>query len=122
MTSLSDQQLLQKAQQGQGRAQFELATRLAGKAQPDYSSAMHWMKQAAEGGVMAADSTTQSRAAAQVATWYEQGLGEPKDPVKARSWWQQSAGLGNAQASWRLAQLCQHNNGGKLVAECVDSL
>ncbi|MGL5280150.1 MAG: hypothetical protein ACRC8W_00070, partial [Plesiomonas shigelloides] len=84
--SLNDQQLLQKAQQGQGRAQFELATRLAGKAQPDYSAAMHWMKQAAEGGVMAADSATQSRAAAQVATWYEQGLGEPKDPVKARSW------------------------------------
>lgn len=122
MTSLSDQQLLQKAQQGQGRAQFELATRLAGKAQPDYSSAMHWMKQAAEGGVMAADSTTQSRAAEQVATWYEQGQGEPKDPVKARSWWQQSAALGNAQASWRLAQLCQQNNDGKLVAECVDSL
>ncbi|MDA1378929.1 hypothetical protein PCI56_02525 [Plesiomonas shigelloides subsp. oncorhynchi] len=78
MTSLNDQQLLQKAQQGQGRAQFELATRLTGKAQPDYSAAMHWMKQAAEGGVMAADSATQSRAAAQVATWYEQGLGSRK--------------------------------------------
>ncbi|WP_218573921.1 tetratricopeptide repeat protein [Plesiomonas shigelloides] len=122
MSSLNEQQLVQKAQQGQGRAQFELANRLAGKAQPDYRAAMHWMKKAAENGVMSVDKATQSYAAAQVAMWYEQGLGEPKDLVKARSWWQQSARLGNAQASWRLALLCQQKNDGLLVAACIDSV
>lgn len=122
VSSLNEQQLVQKAQQGQGRAQFELANRLAGKAQPDYRAAMHWMKKVSENGVMSVDRATQSRAAAQVAMWYEQGLGEPKDPVKARSWWQQSARLGNAQASWRLAQLCQQKNDGLLVAACIDSV
>lgn len=64
VSSLNEQQLLQKALQGQGRAQFAPANRLAGKAQPDY------------------------RAAAQVAMWYEQELSEPKAPEKTRSWWQ----------------------------------
>lgn len=41
---------------------------------------------------------------------------------KARSWWQQSARLGNAQASWRLAQLCRQKNDGLLVAACIDSV
>ncbi|MGL4269019.1 MAG: SEL1-like repeat protein [Plesiomonas sp.] len=119
---MNDQQLLEYAQQGRGSAQYELANRLARQKSPNYSGAMHWMKQVAGGGVMAANTSTQSEAAAQVAQWYERGLGEPKDPVKAREWWQKSARLGNAEAAWHLAQLCQVKNNGKLVAECIDSL
>lgn len=45
-TSLTDAELSQAAKQGDGRAQYELAKRLA--SQPDYSNAMHWMQQAAQ--------------------------------------------------------------------------
>ncbi len=41
--SLTDAELSHAAKQGDGRAQYELAKRLA--SQPDYSNAMHWMQQ-----------------------------------------------------------------------------
>ena len=44
-TRLTESELSQAAQQGQGKAQYELANRLAAK--PDYPEAMRWMKQAA---------------------------------------------------------------------------
>lgn len=39
-TSLTEAELSQAAQQGQGKAQYELANRLAAK--PDYPEAMRW--------------------------------------------------------------------------------
>lgn len=53
-TPRTDAELSQAAKQGDGRAQYELAKRMA--SQPDYPNAMHWMQQAAEeSGPLAAD-------------------------------------------------------------------
>ncbi|MGL4747624.1 MAG: hypothetical protein ACRCYF_07815, partial [Shewanella sp.] len=43
-TTRTDTELSQAAKQGDGRAQYELARRLA--IQPDYPNAMHWMQRA----------------------------------------------------------------------------
>ncbi|MCX7130682.1 SEL1-like repeat protein [Aeromonas sp.] len=113
-TSLTDAELSQAAKQGDGRAQYELAKRLA--SQPDYPNAMHWMQQAAEH----ADQQIRASAAWQVGDWYQAGLGEPKNPALATQWWQRSAHLGNINASYRLGLMCQEQHQGKLVSECLD--
>ncbi|MGL4890200.1 MAG: DUF2950 family protein, partial [Aeromonas veronii] len=81
-TSFTDAELSQAATQGNGKAQYELAKRLA--SQPDYPNAMHWMQQAAEqSGPLAADQQVRANAAWQVGVWYQAGLGEPKNPALA---------------------------------------
>lgn len=61
-TSLTDAELSNAATQGNGKAQYELAKRLA--SQPDYPNAMHWMQQAAEqSGPLAADEQVRANAA-----------------------------------------------------------
>jgi TPR repeat protein len=118
-TSFTDAELSQAATQGDGRAQYELAKRLAN--QPDYPNAMHWMQQAAEqSGPLASDQQTRANAAWQVGDWYQVGLGEPKNPALANQWWQRSARLGNTHASYRLGLMCQEQHQGKLVNECLD--
>ncbi len=110
---------MQAAQQGQGKAQYELANRLAAK--PDYPDAMRWMKQAADQvGPLAADADIRGKAALQVRSWYQAGLGEPKNLVLAKPWWQRSAKLGNGEASYQLGQECRQRHRGKLVSECLD--
>ncbi|MBR7627749.1 SEL1-like repeat protein [Aeromonas popoffii] len=117
--SLTDAELSQVAKQGDGRAQYKLAKRLA--TQPDYPNAMHWMQQAAEqSGPLAADQQIRANAAWQVGDWYQAGLGEPKNPALATQWWQRSARLGNTHASYRLGLMCQEQHQGKLVSECLD--
>ncbi|MFM5364017.1 tetratricopeptide repeat protein, partial [Aeromonas veronii] len=117
--SRTDAELSQAAKQGDGRAQYELARRLA--TQPDYPNAMHWMQQAAEqSGPLAADQQVRANAAWQVGDWYQAGLGEPKNPALATQWWQRSARLGNTNASYRLGLMCQEQHQGKLVSECLD--
>ena len=116
---LSDTKLQNAAQQGQGKAQYELANRLAAK--PDYPEAMRWMKQAADQvGPLAADADIRGKAALQVGSWYQAGLGEPKNPALARQWWQRSAKLGNSEASYQLGQECRQRHKGKLTSECLD--
>ncbi|WP_368231812.1 tetratricopeptide repeat protein [Aeromonas sp. s3] len=116
---LTDAELSQAAQQGDGSAQYELAKRLAN--QPDYPNAMHWMQQSAEqSGPLAADQKIRANAAWQVGDWYQAGLGEPKNPALATQWWQRSARLGNTNASYRLGLMCQEQHQGKLVSECLD--
>lgn len=115
----TDTELSQAAKQGDGRAQYELAKRLA--SQPDYPNAMHWMQQAAEqSGPLAADKEIRANAAWQVGDWYQVGLGEPKNPVLATQWWQRSARLGNINASYRLGLMCQEQHQGKLASDCLD--
>lgn len=117
--SLTESELSQTAQQGHGKAQYELARRLAAK--PDYPEAMRWMKQAAQqSGPLAADSDTRGEAALQVGRWYQSGLGEPKSPTLANDWWQRAAKLGNREASYQLGMDCQLHHKGKLVSECLD--
>ncbi|MFM5523908.1 tetratricopeptide repeat protein [Aeromonas jandaei] len=117
--SLTDAELSQAAKQGDGRAQYELARRLA--SQPDYPNAMHWMQQAAEqSGPLAADKQIRANAAWQVGDWYQAGLGEPKNPTLATQWWQRSARLGNPHASYRLGLMCQEQHQGKLASDCLD--
>ncbi len=117
--SLTDAELSQAATQGNGKAQYELAKRLA--SQPDYPNAMHWMQQAAEqSGPLAADQQIRANAAWQVGDWYQVGLGEPKSPALATQWWQRSARLGNTHASYRLGLMCQEQHQGKLASECLD--
>ncbi|ATM00229.1 hypothetical protein CK910_18485 [Aeromonas sp. CA23] len=117
--SRTEAELSQAAKQGDGRAQYELAKRLA--TQPDYPNAMHWMQQAAEqSGPLAADQQIRANAAWQVGDWYQAGLGEPKNPALANQWWQRSARLGNTHASYRLGLMCQEQHQGKLVNECLD--
>lgn len=92
--SLTDAELSQAAKQGDGRAQYELARRLA--SQSDYPNAIHWMQQAAEqSGPLAADKKLRASAAWQVGDWYQAGLGGPKNPALATLWWQRSARLGD---------------------------
>lgn len=118
-TSQTESELLQAAQQGQGKAQYELANRLVAK--PDYPQAMRWMKQAADQvGPLAADAGLRGKAALQVGSWYQVGLGEPKNPMLATQWWQKSAKLGNAEASYQLGQDCRQRHKDKLVSECLD--
>ncbi|MGN5287634.1 tetratricopeptide repeat protein [Aeromonas sp. 11P] len=118
-TSLTDADLSQAAKQGDGRAQYELAKRLA--TQPDYPNAMHWMQQAAEqSGPLAADQKIRANAAWQVGEWYQAGLGEPKNPMLATQWWQHSARLGNTNVSYRLGLMCQEQHQGKLASDCLD--
>ncbi|RKJ85673.1 sel1 repeat family protein [Aeromonas veronii] len=115
----TDVELSQAAKQGDGRAQYELAKRLA--SQPDYPNAMHWMQQAAEqSGPLAADKEIRANAAWQVGDWYQAGLGEPKNLMLATQWWQHSARLGNTNASYRLGLMCQEQHQGRLVSECLD--
>lgn len=115
----TDAELSQAARQGDGKAQYELAQRLAAK--PDYPNAMHWMQQVArESGTLAADRQTRASAAWQVGEWYQAGLGEPKDPAQATLWWQRSARLGNTNASYQLGLACREQHQGKLVSECLD--
>ncbi len=117
--SLTDAELSQAAKQGDGRAQYELAKRLA--SQPDYPNAMHWMQQAAEQpGPLAADQKIRANAAWQVGDWYQVGLGEPKNPALATLWWQRSARLGSTNANYRLGLMCQEQHQGKLASECLD--
>lgn len=118
-TSLTDAELSQVATQGNGKAQYELAKRLA--SQPDYPNAMHWMQQAAEqSGPLAADQQIRANAAWQVGDWYQAGLGEPKNPALATQWWQRSARLGSTNANYRLGLMCQEQHQGKLASECLD--
>ncbi|WOX54748.1 tetratricopeptide repeat protein [Aeromonas sp. CD] len=118
-TPQTESDLFQAAQQGQGKAQYELANRLAAK--PDYPEAMRWMKQAAEqAGPLAADADMRGKAALQVGNWYQAGLGEPKSPKQASGWWQRSAKLGNPDASYRLGMECRQQHKGKLANECLD--
>ena len=118
-TSQTESELSQAAQQGQGKAQYELANRLAAK--PDYPEAMRWMKQATDqSGPLAADAEVRGKAALQVGSWYQTGLGEPKNPKLAQDWWQRSAKLGNADASYQLGLACRQQHQGKLVDECLD--
>lgn len=118
-TLQTESDLTQAAHQGQGKAQYELANRLAAK--PDYPEAMHWMKQAADQtGPLAADADIRGKAALQVGSWYQVGLGEPKNPQLAENWWQRSAKLGNREASYQLGRNCQQQHKGKLVSECLD--
>ncbi|WP_368175732.1 tetratricopeptide repeat protein [Aeromonas sp. R5-4] len=115
----TDAELSQAAKQGDGRAQYELARRLA--SQPDYPNAMHWMQQAAEqSGPLAADKKIRASAAWQVGDWYQAGLGEPKNPLLANQWWQRSARLGNTNASYRLGVMCQEQHQGKLASDCLN--
>lgn len=118
-TPQTESDLFQAAQQGQGKAQYELANRLAAK--PDYPEAMRWMKQAAEqAGPLAADADMRGKAALQVGNWYQAGLGEPKSPKQASGWWQRSAKLGNPDASYRLGMACRQQHKGRLANECLD--
>lgn len=118
-TSLTESELSQAAQQGQGKAQYELANRLAAK--PDYPEAMRWMKQSADQtGPLAADVDIRGKAALQVGSWYQAGLGEPKNPRLAHEWWQRSAKLGNRDASYQLGKECQRQHQDKLVSVCLD--
>ena len=115
----TDAELSQAATQGNGKAQYELAQRLA--SQPDYPNAMHWMQQAAEqSGPLAADQQIRANAAWQVGDWYQAGLGEPKNPALATQWWQRSARLGNTHASYRLGVMCQEQHQGRLASDCLD--
>ncbi|POG21190.1 hypothetical protein C2855_21650 [Aeromonas bestiarum] len=117
--SFTDTELSQAAKQGDGRAQYELAKRLA--SQPDYPNAMHWMQQAAQqSGPLAADQQIRANAAWLVGDWYQAGLGEPNNPALATQWWQRSARLGNTNASYRLGLVCQAQHQGKLASDCLD--
>jgi uncharacterized protein len=117
--SMTENELQQAAQQGQGKAQYELANRLAAK--PDYPEAMRWMRLAVDqSGPLAADADIRGKAALQVGSWYQAGLGEPKNPKLAHDWWQRSAKLGNRDASYRLGVDCQQQHQGKLVSDCLN--
>ncbi|PWC22097.1 MULTISPECIES: tetratricopeptide repeat protein [Brenneria] len=119
LSSMSEAELLNAANRGNGEAQYQLANQLAARSQ--YADAMRWMRQAAERSQPAAKRETRAAAALQVGDWYQAGLGEPKNGPQARRWWTLSSRLGNGEAGYRLGMDCQARNQGKLAAECIDA-
>ncbi|WP_456237250.1 tetratricopeptide repeat protein [Lonsdalea populi] len=120
VSSLSDQDLTRAAADGNGTAQYQLARRLAAK--PDYPAAMRWMQKAAEqGGRLSASGDLRGAAALQVADWYQDGLGEPKNIPLAERWWRKSAYFGNSEANYRLGMQCKSRHQNTLASECLDA-
>ncbi|GAB7261806.1 MULTISPECIES: tetratricopeptide repeat protein [Dickeya] len=120
VSSLSDVDLRQSAERGNGEAQYRLAKQLASRSH--YVEAMQWMQKAAAlTDVSAASSDTRAAAALQVGDWYQAGLGEPKNTPLARQWWQKASRLGSGEAGYRLGTDCQAQHQGKLVAACLDA-
>ncbi|MFP1740578.1 tetratricopeptide repeat protein [Lonsdalea quercina] len=120
VSSLSEQDLTRVASEGNGTAQYQLARRLAAK--PDYPAAMRWMQKAAEqGGRLSASSDVRGAAALQVADWYQEGLGEPKNIPLAERWWHKSAYFGNSEANYRLGMQCKFRHQNTLAPECMDA-
>lgn len=119
VTALSENELAASAQRGNGEAQYQLAKRLAGRGK--YPEAMKWMQQAVEETARAATREMRAAAALQVGDWYQSGLGEPKNALAARRWWNTASRLGNGEAGYRLGTDCQAQHQGKLVAACIDA-
>lgn len=95
------------AVQGDGAAQFELASRYAegrGVAR-DYKMAAHWFEKAAGQGLAPAEY--------RMGSIYEKGVGVERDYAKARDWYQRAAQHGNARAMHNLAVLFVEGGDGK---------
>lgn len=118
VTTLSEAELTASAQRGNGEAQYQLAKQLAG--QRKYPEAMKWMQQTVGETQRAATPEMRGAAALQVGDWYQAGLGEPKNALAARHWWNRASRLGNGEAGYRLGTDCQAQHQGKLVAACLD--
>lgn len=118
--TLSGKALEAAAAKGDVHAQYMQARQLAQK--HDYPHAMGLMQEVGNKVVFSGEKQEQrSDAARQVGDWYEAGLGEPRNETLALAWWQKASALGNVEASYRLAQICQKKYGGRLSADCVDS-
>lgn len=119
--SLSASQLEQAAKDGDAQAQYRLAQQLA--ARKEYPRAMALMQQVGDRSMISSLSQEQrAEASRQVGDWYNVGLGEPRNLPLALKWWRRASSLGNGQASWQLAQHCQQQHEGKLVADCIDTV
>ncbi|KFD22999.1 MULTISPECIES: SEL1-like repeat protein [Enterobacteriaceae] len=118
LTTLPESALAQKAKAGEAQAQYVLAGRLA--ARRDYPQALTLMKQvASQSAASDASRTTRADAARQAGDWYHAGLGEPRNELLARHWWERASSLGNAQASMNLAGLCQAPHGDAPATACI---
>lgn len=118
LSTLPEAVLVQKAQAGDAQAQYVLAGKM--KARGEYGQALALMKQAASQSAASDESReTRADAARQAGDWYHAGLGEPRNDALARHWWIRASSLGNAQASMRLAGLCQEAHGTSPVADCI---
>ncbi len=93
------QDLLSKAESGDGAAQLEVGRRYAeGTGVPtDLDAAFEWIRRAAENGEVAAMKD--------LGVMYKQGIGTAKDPVEAFEWTQKAAEMGNLEGMENLAML-----------------
>lgn len=116
---LSGKALEAAAAKGDVNAQYQLAQQLAQS--DNFPQAMSLMQQVGNHATFSNEKQIQrGNAARQVGDWYEAGLGEPRNQSLALLWWQKASALGNAQASYRLAQMCQKKKGTGLNADCVE--
>ncbi|MCV9878095.1 tetratricopeptide repeat protein [Brenneria izbisi] len=118
VSSMSETELLNAANRGNGEAQYQLAKTLAARSQ--YTDAMQWMRKATERSALSGNQEMRAAAALQVGDWYQAGLGEPKNSPQARRWWTQASRLGNGEAGYRLGRDCQAQHQDELVAQCLE--
>lgn len=91
------QGLTAKAEQGDAKAQFDLATRYAkgDGVEENQDTAFLWFKKAAEQG----DVTSMI----EVATRYSKGLGVKQESDMSKLWWRKAAEAGNSEAQYKYA-------------------
>lgn len=117
---LTGKALEQAAEQGDVHAQYLLARQLADK--QEYPHAMKLMQTVGSKSMLSsATAEERSDAARQVGDWYQAGLGEPRSEPLAVEWWEKASSLGNARASYQLAQRCQQQHGSSVTTDCVDA-
>ena len=91
--------LLEKAEQGDAQAQYDLAVHYAnrGAGQLAADEAVHWLRQAAEQGHVEAQSD--------LGLLYQRGLGVPQDSAEAAKWMRRAAEQGHALSQADLGRL-----------------
>ncbi len=91
--------LIEKAEQGEAQAQYDLAVHYANRraGQLAADEAVHWLHQAAEQG--------HAEAQSDLGLLYHRGLGVPRDPAEAAKWMRRAAEQGHAVSQADLGQL-----------------
>lgn len=96
-------ELLAEARAGDPRAQYSLATRLAGAQPPDYGQAANWFREAAIQGV--------PNAQYNLGVLYERGLGVPQDDTRALLWYHSAAEQDHPLAQFNLGVMYSAGRG-----------
>jgi putative methionine-R-sulfoxide reductase with GAF domain len=98
----------QLAEQGDPTAQFDIGVHYALGDVKGYSEAVHWISRAAEQGHVLAQAT--------LGTFYLEGRGVQKDPVKAYCWLWLARNSGDEASKYRIASLASRMSPAQILA------